>query len=72
MLGTLQLKWPQEVIGLLEVWTTSSDLVDQIFDADDAVLAELGFDGFVCAQWNSLFIDLTITTFINQLLNGLP
>jgi len=34
-----QLEWPQEVGCLLEVGANGEDLVDQVFDADDAVLA---------------------------------
>ena len=64
VLGTLELEGPEEVIGLFEVWAAGLDLVDEVLNADDAVLAELAFDGLVCAQWDALFIDLTIPTFI--------
>jgi hypothetical protein len=38
--GCLQLEWPEEVVGLLEVWANSHDLVDKIFDTDDVVLTK--------------------------------
>ena len=34
----LQLEWPEEVVGLLEVWANSHDLMDKILNADDVVL----------------------------------
>jgi hypothetical protein len=36
----LQLEWPEEVVGLLEVWANSHDLMDKIFDTDDVVLTK--------------------------------
>jgi hypothetical protein len=36
----LQFEWPEEVVGLLEVWANSHDLVDKIFNADDVVLTK--------------------------------
>ncbi|MFS7980152.1 hypothetical protein Hanom_Chr10g00935991 [Helianthus anomalus] len=32
----LQLEWPKEVVGFLEVRTGSQDLVNKIFNTDDA------------------------------------
>ena len=72
VLGTLQLEGPQEVIGLLEVGAAGSDLVDQVLDADDPVLAELALDGLVCAQGDALLPDLTIAAFINEVFNSFP
>ncbi|BAT04446.1 Os08g0234050, partial [Oryza sativa Japonica Group] len=37
----LQLEGPQEVVGLLEVWTDSHDLVDKILNADDPTRANI-------------------------------
>ena len=36
----IQLKGPQEVAGILEVLANSHDLVDDVLDADHAVLAK--------------------------------
>ena len=33
----VQLEGPQEVVGLLEVWSDGEDLVDQVLHTDDAV-----------------------------------
>ena len=38
--GRLQLEWPEEVVGLLEVWANRHDLVDKVLNADDIVLPE--------------------------------
>lgn len=39
--GVGELEWPEEVGGLLEVWSDGEDLVDKILNGDDAVLAEV-------------------------------
>ncbi|BAS90887.1 Os04g0605925, partial [Oryza sativa Japonica Group] len=31
----LQLEWPEEVVGLLEMWANSHDLMNKILNADD-------------------------------------
>jgi len=36
----LQLEWPQEVVGLLEMWANGHDLMDKILDAYDVVVPE--------------------------------
>jgi len=58
-----KLEWPQEVVGFLEVGTDAVDLVDQILNANDTLLAQNLFDNGVAGQRNSLFIDFTITSF---------
>ena len=37
--GTAELEGPEEVVGVLESGTCGEDLVDEIFDTDDAPLA---------------------------------
>jgi len=39
--GSVQLEGPQEVGGVLEVGSNGDDLVDQIFDANDAESAQV-------------------------------
>jgi hypothetical protein len=36
----LQLEWPEEVVGLLEVWADAQDLMDKVLNADDVVLSQ--------------------------------
>ena len=36
----LQLEWPQEVVGLLEVRTDGQDLMHKVLNADDVVLSK--------------------------------
>ena len=65
-----QLEWPQEVVGLLEVWTNSVDLVDQVLDRQDVVLTESSLNDRVVVQSNSLLVDLTETSLVDQLSDG--
>lgn len=65
-----QVEWPQEVVDLLEVWTDSVDLVDQVLHGDNTVLAQSSLDDLVVRQSNSLVVDLTETSLVDQLSDG--
>lgn len=69
--GVGQLEWPQEVAGLLEVWSDSVDLVDQVFQADNAVLAKVVLDELIVGKGNPLLIDLSVSALIDELSDGL-
>jgi hypothetical protein len=66
-----ELEGPQEVGGLLEVGANGEDLVDEILSADDAVLAEAGLNDGVVGQGNTLLLDLSVSTLVDKLLDGL-
>lgn len=59
--GAVQLEWPQEVRGLLEVGADSVDLVDEVLHTDHAVLSEVLLDDLVVSQRQTLLINLAIT-----------
>ena len=65
-----QLEWPQKVVSLLEVWTNSDDFVNQIVNGQDTILTQVGFDDGIVGQWNSLLVDLTETSLVDQLSNS--
>ena len=69
--GVGQLEGPQEVAGLLEVGADGVDLVDQILHTDNAVLAEGLLDDGVVGQGNTLLVDLSVTTLVDELLDAL-
>jgi len=69
--GVGELEWPEEVGGLLEVWSDGVDLVDQIFNGDDTVLAEVLLNESVVGQWDSLLVDLTVSALVDKLTDGL-
>lgn len=62
-----QLERPQEVAGLLEIGSDGVDLMDQVFHADNAIFAKIVLDQLVVCQGNSLFVDLSITTLVDEL-----
>jgi hypothetical protein len=66
-----KLEWPQEVGSLLEVGSDSEDLVDQVLHADNAVLAQVGLDDRVVGESNALFVDLSVSTLVDELTNRL-
>ncbi len=69
--GVAELEGPQEVGGLLEVGADGQDLVDEILNADDAVLAEVLLDDGVVGQGDALAVDLAISALVDELLDAL-
>jgi len=66
-----QLEWPQEVGSLLEVWSSGEDLVDQILDGDDSVFSEVFLNEGVVGERDSLSMDLSVTSLVDEFSNGL-
>lgn len=60
--GVRQLEWPQELVHLTEVGAHGNDLVNDVLDANDAVLAEMVGNDLVARDWQTLTIDLCEST----------
>ena len=69
--GRGQLEGPQEVGGLLEVGADGVDLVDEVLDADDAVLAKVLLDDVVVGDGQTLLVDLAVVALVDELTDGL-
>jgi len=65
-LGGGELEGPQEVVSFLEVGSDIVDFVDQIFSADDAELTKGLFNDNIAGDGDSLLVDLTITSLVDQ------
>ena len=65
--GVGELEGPEEVGGLLEVGAGGDDLVDEILNTEDVVLAEVLFDDLVVGEGDALLGDLAISTLVDQL-----
>ena len=61
------LEWPEESIDLLEVWTHSEDLVDDVLSTVNTEVTQLLGDHGVVSQWDSRTIDLEVTSLVDQL-----
>jgi len=67
-----ELERPQEVASLLEVGADGEDLVDQILNADDVVLAKVLLDDGVVGERNALLLSgLGVSTLVDKLTDGL-
>jgi hypothetical protein len=66
-----ELEWPQEVGSLLEVGADGEDLVDQVLHADNAVLPEVSLNDRVVGESNALFVDLSVSTLVDELTDSL-
>jgi hypothetical protein len=69
--GVGELEGPQEVGGLLEVGADAVDLVDEILNADNAVLAKVVLNNLVVRESNALAVDLSVTALVDELTDGL-
>eukprot|EP00053_Salpingoeca_punica_P000884 m.30830 g.30830 ORF g.30830 m.30830 type:complete len:301 (+) comp10629_c0_seq1:140-1042(+) len=69
--GAGELERPEEVGGGLEVGADGEDLVDEVLNADDAVLAEHLLNLGVLADGDALAVDLGIAALVDELLDGL-
>ena len=67
--GWIELERPQEVARFLEVWSAGRDFSDQVFYADDVLLCQYLFDGEVGAEGDSLSVNLTESSLVDQLGN---
>jgi len=69
-LGGGELERPKEVVGQLEVGSDSVKFVDQIFNADDLLGAKNLFNNFVGSDGDSLLVDLTVSSLVDQVRDG--
>jgi hypothetical protein len=69
--GVVELEGPEEVGGLLEVGTNGGNLVDQILNANDAVLAERLLDDVVVRQTDAASCNLAVATLVDEAADGL-
>ena len=67
----VKLERPQEVGCVLEVGANGQDLVNQIFNANDVVLAQLLFDDVVRGDGGPVSVELCKPAFVDQLPNTL-
>jgi len=65
-----QLESSQKVVGLLEGWADGVDLVDEVLNAGDAVLAKRVMDLAVVIEGEALLVDATETSFVDQITHG--
>jgi len=66
-----QLERPQELVGLLESRADGEDLVDQILNTLDTVLAKDTLDDGVICDRDTLSINTAETTLVDELTNRL-
>lgn len=63
-------EWEEEIVDLFEFRSKVVNLIDDVLDALDAVLSESLFDDLVLDQWDSLSVELSISSLVNQSLNS--
>ena len=66
-----QLERKQKVVDLLKVGANRVDLVDQILHAHNSILAQLLLDDLVVRDGDTLLIDLSVATLIDEFSDAL-
>jgi len=69
--GVRELEGPEEVGDGLEVGAASGDLVNDVLDREDAVLAEVLLNDLVVVDGETLAVDLGVTTLVDEVTDGL-
>ena len=67
----VHLEWPEEVVSLLEGWSNSPDLVDEILNAADALFSKDTRDDAVVSQRDSRAVDLSVATLVDKSANAI-
>lgn len=66
----VQLEWPQEVVGNLEIGSTSGDFVDDIFNTVNSEFSQLLFNDSVVGERNSSSINSDESSLVDELSDG--
>ena len=62
----VELEWPEEVVGLLEVVTAGPDLVDEVLNAGNTLLSEGLLNDAVVVKSDTGSVDLTVASLVDQ------
>lgn len=62
----VQFEWPDEVVCLLEVFTTSVNFVNQILHANKSEGSEILFNEFIVLELDSLSVNLSISSLVQK------
>jgi hypothetical protein len=66
-----ELKRPEEVISLLEAWSASDDLVDEVLHAGDTLATKVLSNDLVARKRNTLLVNLAETALVDQAAHSL-
>merc|ERR1719309_1676501 len=67
----VELEWPQKVGGILEVWSNSQDLVDQILNTNNSKFTKRLLNDFIGCNWGSVSVNLDESTLVDEVTNSL-
>ena len=66
-----QLERPQEIGSCAEIASDSENLVDEVFNADNAEAAKALLDDGVVSERNTVVVDLAVPTLVDELTDSL-
>ena len=67
----VKLEWPQEVVGLLELWSAGNNLVNKVLDTVNSDFAELTGNDSIVGQRNAASVYFTTSSLVDKLGNVL-
>jgi len=68
---SVQLEWPEEVGGVLEVGSNIHDLMNKILNTDNSKLAESSLDDVIGSDGSTVSVNLNVPTLVDELANRL-
>ena len=68
--GAVEFEGPEEVVSFLELGADGHDLVDEVLDAHDSVLAQLLLNDAVVSDWDPGSVHLGVSPLVHELSNG--
>lgn len=69
--GVAELEGPEKIGSLLEIWTDSEYLMNQVLHTDDAIFSKVFLNEGVVSESNALLVNLAITTLVYELSDSL-
>ena len=66
-----ELEGPEELVGLLEVFATGVNFVNEVLNTNNSVTPQLLFNDLVAGEWGTTTVYAAKSTLVNQFLNGL-
>ena len=69
-IGSVQFEGPQHVRNIFEIVANSENFVDHIFNTNDSMTTQIGFNKFVRSNGSPFAINFKEASLVNQFTNG--
>jgi len=67
----VELEGPEEVVGLLKVRAAGDEFLDKVLNRSNTESAQTSFNDFVGSEGDSLLVDFSVTSLVDQIVDDL-